>query len=504
MLIRSDSMTTASPETTLPRATALSNGNLLFLLLIYVALIGTSRLLLFGSIGLDDAEQLVLSQRLQLGYGTQPPLYTWLLWGFLQVFGVKLGTLVLLRELLFTTILVIAYLGAKAASNNRNIALLATLSLLLYPQIVIDLHREASHTLLLTLSTALTFYLAVLLIRRRSTGLYLLTGLAVALGMLSKYSFVVFIAGLLLTGLSTAEGRKALFDWRILLTLGIAVLMLSPYLYWLFHSSPGGLDSVNQLVSHETARVAGEASLTGILAGTVDVFRTYLAVLALMLIIYGLSLLVRNPAESQSPQQEIDPLALRLSLGLLGYQTLLFLTGVVALDATQFHTHWMPPLLLTVPLLLLGLAQQRLTHKALKRLFAATFSLALLLPLLWFGMMLFPDRFQSYERISAPFPRLADALSSEGFNGGDIVVNQYWIGANLLLQFPRSRVFTSAPGGNRASQTLYISESGKMPAYLLKRFSEQGHTTRSLALNHGYSGNKQLHFDYLIQPKPEQ
>ena len=36
---------------------------------------------------LDQAEQLILSQRLQWGYTNQPPLYTWLLWGIAQWTG---------------------------------------------------------------------------------------------------------------------------------------------------------------------------------------------------------------------------------------------------------------------------------------------------------------------------------------------------------------------------------------------------------------------------------
>jgi 4-amino-4-deoxy-L-arabinose transferase-like glycosyltransferase len=51
------------------------------------------RLLISPNLELDEAEQLLLTQQLSLGYGSQPPLYTWLLSGLFSLFGVSIFSL---------------------------------------------------------------------------------------------------------------------------------------------------------------------------------------------------------------------------------------------------------------------------------------------------------------------------------------------------------------------------------------------------------------------------
>ena len=58
------------------------------------------RLTLGSSLELDEAEQMVLGQRLQAGYTGQPPLYTWLQIGFFAIFGQGVLALALLKNLL--------------------------------------------------------------------------------------------------------------------------------------------------------------------------------------------------------------------------------------------------------------------------------------------------------------------------------------------------------------------------------------------------------------------
>jgi len=45
------------------------------------------RLLASPALKWDEAEQILWTQELALGYGPQPPLYTWLQWAMNQVFG---------------------------------------------------------------------------------------------------------------------------------------------------------------------------------------------------------------------------------------------------------------------------------------------------------------------------------------------------------------------------------------------------------------------------------
>ena len=57
------------------------------------------RLLASPALKWDEAEQILWTQELALGYGPQPPLYTWLQWAMNQVFGPSVLALSLLTTL---------------------------------------------------------------------------------------------------------------------------------------------------------------------------------------------------------------------------------------------------------------------------------------------------------------------------------------------------------------------------------------------------------------------
>lgn len=83
-------------------------------LLIYFALQLAARVWASGSVELDEAEQLIWTQHLRLGYGPQPPLYTWVQWAFFEVFGVSVFALALLKNLLLLGTYSFTFLDRKS------------------------------------------------------------------------------------------------------------------------------------------------------------------------------------------------------------------------------------------------------------------------------------------------------------------------------------------------------------------------------------------------------
>ena len=57
----------------------------ILLMLPYFSVQVLVRLAVSPALELDEAEQALWTQRLALGYGAQPPLYTWLQWTVFQV-----------------------------------------------------------------------------------------------------------------------------------------------------------------------------------------------------------------------------------------------------------------------------------------------------------------------------------------------------------------------------------------------------------------------------------
>jgi len=126
------------------------------LLACYFILHLISRVLISTGAELDEAEQLLLTQELRLGYGSQPPLYTWLQAGFFHLFGTNVFSLAAMKNSLLFLTYSFVYLGAKEVTDDTNRAITAMLSLLLIPQILWESQRDLTHSVLGTSIAACT------------------------------------------------------------------------------------------------------------------------------------------------------------------------------------------------------------------------------------------------------------------------------------------------------------------------------------------------------------
>jgi len=66
----------------------------------YFLLQAISRGLISETLGMDDAQESLLAQKWSWGYGPQPPLYTWLVIIFSNIFGLSSFTMALLKNAL--------------------------------------------------------------------------------------------------------------------------------------------------------------------------------------------------------------------------------------------------------------------------------------------------------------------------------------------------------------------------------------------------------------------
>ncbi|HEB95338.1 MAG TPA: glycosyltransferase, partial [Sedimenticola thiotaurini] len=137
---------------------------LLLLLAGYFLLQWLLRVVLGGGYEMDEAEQLILGQRLQLGYSPDPPLYTWLQIPLLRLFGEGVVALSLLKNLLLFGLYACSWFVARHAGLGRDQAALAALSLLLLPGIGWESQRDLTHTVLVTTLAAATLWAALALL----------------------------------------------------------------------------------------------------------------------------------------------------------------------------------------------------------------------------------------------------------------------------------------------------------------------------------------------------
>ena len=69
----------------------------------------------------DEAEQMLWSQQLALGYGAQPPLYTWLQWALNLVFGPSVLALSLPKHALLALTYALMYLAGRERLGPRGV-----------------------------------------------------------------------------------------------------------------------------------------------------------------------------------------------------------------------------------------------------------------------------------------------------------------------------------------------------------------------------------------------
>src|SRR5216683_3026483 len=169
---------------------------------------------------MDDAQESLLAQKWSWGYGPQPPLYTWLVIIFSNIFGLSSFTMALLKNALLFGIYLLTYFIARRMTRSHLVAVSAAVALQFMPSIAYEAHRELTHSILasfMVLATLLVFLRlretdvwrvandnegttptqarslsGPTISREAGWGDYLLLGVLGGLGMLSKYNYSIF------------------------------------------------------------------------------------------------------------------------------------------------------------------------------------------------------------------------------------------------------------------------------------------------------------------------
>ncbi|HEX5833596.1 MAG TPA: glycosyltransferase family 39 protein [Pyrinomonadaceae bacterium] len=178
----------------------------------------------------DALYYLACSEHLAFGYVDQPPLIAWLGWVARHTLGTSLPALIFWPALAGAGRIVLTAAFARELGAGRFGAILAA-ALAATPGVwwVID-HQFAMNCLEPLFWGGLA-YLVLRLIKTQNPKLWLAFGVIAGVGLLAKYSIVVF-ATALLVGLLLTRERRILFTPWILAGGAIAILIFLPNLIW--------------------------------------------------------------------------------------------------------------------------------------------------------------------------------------------------------------------------------------------------------------------------------
>ena len=469
-------------------------------LAIYFAIQVISRTLLSPSTHLDESEQLVFTQQWAWGYGPQPPLYYWIQKIFFSAFGVSVFSLALFKNILLFLIYALAYWNARFITRSHGCGLVAAVSVLFLPQISWESQRDITHSVLATVFSLAALGLFCRAVEFRKISDYLALGVCIGLGCLSKYNFILFLAGLLLAALTLKNPRATVLNWRMLLAATIGVLILLPHGLWaLNHPHLASATSSKLAIRHDEPWLGSTAK------GLKSLF--------LASIVFILPVVVITPLFFLHAKKSPDEIPVRCDFVRLMIWTLAFIMVLVVLcvmfvHVTNFRGRWFQPILIVVPILIAVLLRQQLEARRLKWLvgFSAFVAIALLIALP--SRIIFGEKLHHEEPLHFPYAALADQMKNDLAPGTVIVTEDDLLAGNLRLALQPRLVVTSeimdefAPGAQNLAFA-WNPKKNEVRPQALTDFAEQlgsvdWSQAKYVSADYYYFRNKQGTMGYIL------
>ena len=385
------------------------------------------RVAISPSLKWDEAEQMLWSQQLSLGYGAQPPLYTWLQWGVNQILGPSVLALSLLKHSLLALTYALMWLAARELLGPRGAWWVAA-SLMLLPPLGWYSIRDQTHTILVAATTCGAWWMLLRIVRRPSPWNFVGLGLVCALGMLAKYSFAMVIVAMLLAALSVPTVRRALFARGWWWAPIVGVLVVLPHGLWLLshlgEATTGTLRKMDIQTQHHFGK--GLLDLLNMVAGMLGAW-ALIAWLA-----FGKAWWRRpvTPAAPWAQQVFVRYLAL-IALALLGM--------VLVAGVTNFKGRWAVPLLCVVPLAAFA-ARPELEFDPRGKRFTAIALFMMALMLVVGGLRPWISALRGHtDELNHPATALSAALRSAGVREPMTIIGaDHMIAGTLRAQFVHS------------------------------------------------------------------
>jgi hypothetical protein len=382
----------------------------------------------------DDAASSAIAQSFQLGYQRgQPPLWEWLLVAIQQVLGPGIASHLLLRYTMIAVIGVAVFRACLAASGNTRWSAAMSLSYPLIYQLGWPLFEWGTQTLLLAAACLFTFEAALYHCAKPTWRTASLFGVAVGIGLLSKFGFALYMAALAIALLLRPQTRAGLLHISTALSALIAMAIVSPYLLWIVHNS---ID-LGQVFQH---RLVGGSephwwrSLAGfgrLLGGMPGVLAPWIVVVA------GLWWMGRRagPARSEAALGE------RVARDITFAAIALFIGGIVAFGTNQIKGGYLP--LIAMPLLPWAAALLSRAGPARGENMLATLSVIVLAGLTLGRVFALANGGITQDAQMGmlwPYRGLAQAIEQRGFDGATIIAASTRDAGNLRALLPQARV----------------------------------------------------------------
>lgn len=402
----------------------------ILLLAAYFCLEFVVRMLMPHSMRYDESQQAFFSQWLTVGYDSQPPLYNWVQTTFVSVFGLSLAIISIVKNLVLFLVYLSYYRLARLVLTDKLFAVIATLSLLTIPQLFWEAQRDLTHTVAQMLTINLFLYGVIRTLKSPSWTSYLITGVALGLGMLSKYNFALLAAATIVAVWLHPMGRARLFDKRFVVTVLIALIVFLPHGLWLIHNL--GLASGRTLGIME--QDAPKSAWAKLIQGPIEFLKLTIVICLPTLAVYGLVFgkgIFGNLRRSNEWTRFLATIFIVIAI--------LILVLILGIGMTAMRDRWLLPFLFLLPIYLcLKMEIAGLKAEDFARRFVyIPLAMMLLIPTALLTRVTVPKLFGSYEAYNVPYADFVNQIvTAEGKRPGLVMTDDWLPAGNLRLQLP--------------------------------------------------------------------
>lgn len=406
----------------------------LMLIAVYFLFAILSRVIRSPGLEVDEAQQAILSQFLLLGYGSQPPVYSWLQYGVNAILSPSIASLSVLKNGLLFLCCLYFWLTARLLIREKALVNVATLGVLTLPTVFVMSQRDLTHTVLALFAVSLFVYVLFSTLKKPSALGYILTGLVIGLGAVSKYNFVVIPLATIIAIALEKDLRDRLLDWRLLMTAAAALIVVTPHFLWVLDH----LDLATAQTTSEMREGAEHATFHG-LSGMLELILAFVKGLALTTAILAALFFKDIKAILRASDQST-----RIIGRIMLFSFLCLLLIVLYMGATHVRQKWVTVYLLLWPLYLCLKVQAAgvLADRRLPSMLAVTSVLTVGFVLVLLGRGVVAPYFERYSLVHRPYHSFAELLRSDGHPEPQYIMAIGGIvGGNLKIQFPNSTVF---------------------------------------------------------------
>lgn len=399
----------------------------------------------------EEAEQLLLSQSLQVGYeARQPPMLAWLHALAVMSGGLHPAVIFTVKYLLLFIALTFYYLAARNVLIRPTMSAAAVGAWALTFVVGWSVHEDLLGAVGLMACLAMCFHAITRILTWRRYRDWVYLGVAIGVGLLTHHLFIVFPAAMIASIMLSPFFRDAMSPGRIGVTLLVAGLIYLPYAVWVATHIGSIADAAAEYASSweiDNAYLERAGNAAAQLGRSMLEFSLPLSLFWMMLF-WTLWLPVIYPmfARRNTDEEPHELAWRRLFVRSTLFGALAYLISVL-LGVQAYKAHWMMPVLFTAPVWLFLHVKRGGEFPVAIRAFGAV--------VIAFALLVVAGRFIEWQweivtcreggcRPYTPIQAWASELKDAGFKNGTIVGADPHLTGNLRGAFPYARVLDAS------------------------------------------------------------